>query len=481
MNADEFRRVGHRVIDQLADYFDTIEDLPVFPDVEAAELHRLFDEPAPTAGMSAEEVLAELDQKLLPYCTHTGNGGYMGLITASPLPIGVIGDLIASALNQNLGLYSIGPGAVALERRTVRWLCDLAGYGPAAGGNLTSGGMVANLIGLKLARDHVSAERAQQDGVRGRCAVYTSEERHVSIDKAADAVGLGRASVRALPTDEHYRVRIDALEAAIARDKADGVDPVCIVALAGTTNTGSVDDLVALRRIADREGLWLHTDAAYGGGMLLSHERAGVLTGLGLADSITIDPHKWFYAPLDAGAVLVRDGAQLTRSFGLKPAYLVDGVDPAGDHYAYYAHGLEQSRRFRALKVWMSFKRHGKAELGRWVDQNADQARHLHELARAHPRFESAVAPPMSAVCLRYVPSFELSPADVELLHQRVAQRIEASGQFWIGTTRMKERSWFRACIVNIRTTREHISRLMELLANECAAAEDELAEGPGA
>ncbi len=474
-DSSEFRRVGHALVDQLASYFDSLGDRPVFPDVAPSKLERLFDEPCPRAGVPAEAVLSELEQKLYPYCTHTGHGGYMGLITASPLPIGVLGDLIASALNQNLGAYSIGPSAVAMERRTVRWLCDLAGYGPAAGGNLTSGGMTANLIGLKLARDHAGGNRPQERGARERCAVYTSEERHVSVDKSADIVGLGRESLRALPTDDAFRVRLDALEAALARDKAAGVRPTCIVAMAGSTNTGAVDDLRALRRIADREGMWLHADAAYGGGMLLSRRFPGVLDGLSLADSITIDPHKWFYAPVDAGAVLVRDAAQLTRSFGIKPAYLTDAFDAADERYLYYVHGLEQTRRFRGLKVWMGFKRHGTEELGRWVDANVEQALLLHELAERHPRFASAVRPPMSAACVRYVPRRPLAEEAASALHHRVVERIERGGEFWIGTTLLKGRTWFRACTVNFRTTRAHVERLMEVLERECTALEAEL------
>ena len=476
MDANEFRRIGHQVIDELAAYFEGVAERPVFPDVDPAFVNRLFEGPVPREGVPAEKVLAELNDKLLPYCTHTGNGGYLGLITASPLPIGVIGDLLASALNQNLGAYSIGPSAVAMERQTVRWLCDLAGYGPGAGGNLTSGGTVANLIGLKLARDHASGDRAQLDGATERCAVYTSEERHSSVDKVADAVGFGRAGIRALPTDDAFRVRLDALEAAIAADRARNVKPAAIVAMAGSTNTGAIDDLAALRRIADREGMWLHADAAYGGGMLISHRWPGLLAELAAADSITIDPHKWFYAPVDAGAVLVRDERQLTRSFGLKPAYLTDGFDAAGERYQYYVHGLEQTRRFRSLKVWMSFKRYGVAEIGRWVDANVEQARRLHELAVAHPRFESAVEPPMSSACIRYLPRRPLTEDAAAALHHRVVDRVERGGEFWIGTTELKGHTWFRACTVNFRTTLAHMERLIQLLERECEAAERELA-----
>jgi aromatic-L-amino-acid decarboxylase len=252
MDAREFQQIGHQVVDLLAEYFDHIEEKPVFPDVEPQLLTELFDEPLPQAPIPAEQVLAELEEKLLPYCTHVGHPGYMGLITPSPNPVGVIADFICSALNQNIGAYTIGPAAVAMERRTVRWLTDLVGYGPEAGGNLTSGGMMANFIGLKLARDWASGDRAQQYGVHQPWAVYTSEERHVSVDKAVDAVGLGRTALRALPTDSEFRVRLDALESALAEDRRHGVRPMCIVGLFGTTNTGAVDPIRELRAIADR-------------------------------------------------------------------------------------------------------------------------------------------------------------------------------------------------------------------------------------
>lgn len=472
MDTEEFRRIGHRVVDRLAEYFAGVDGEPVFPRATPAEVAAHFANALPKQGVPAEAVLDALEEKLLPFCTHTGNGGYMGLITSSPLPIGVIGDFIASALNQNLGVYSIGPGAVAMERETVRWLCELAGFGPGAGGNLTSGGMTANLIGLKLARDFASADRAQQVGVEGKWAVYASEERHVSVDKAVDAVGFGREALRAIPTDAAFRVRIDALEDALAKDRAAGVRPACIVALAGSTNTGAIDDLSALRRIADRERTWLHADAAYGGGLLLSRTRRALLDGLAEADSLTIDPHKWFYAPVDAGAVLVRDEARLTRSFGLRPPYLTDEFDRDGTRYQYYVHGLEQSRRFRGLKVWMSLVRYGTEELGRWVDANVEQGRHLHELASAHPRFVSAVEPPMSAVCVGWVPEAELDAGALDTLHHDVARAVEESGEFWIGTTSLKGRAWFRICPVNFRTTTEHMERLFVLLEREARAAE---------
>jgi len=349
----------------------------------------------------------------------------------------------------------------------VRWLADMSGYGAEAGGNLTSGGTMANFIGLKLARDWASKDRAQHDGLNERWAVYVSEERHVSVDKAVDCVGAGRSALRALPTDSDFRVRLDALEEAIATDKKNGIRPMCIVGIFGTTNTGSVDDIRALRRIADREGMWLHADAAYGGGMLLSHHWSMRDLGLESADSITIDPHKWFYAPLDAGAIMVKDEKRLTVSFGMKPSYLTDEMDQSNERYQYYVHGFEQSRRFRGLKVWMSFKRYGANQIGEWIDGNVRQAKHLYGRLQQYPEFEPACEPVMSAICLRYWDG-NLDEAESKNLHAEVVRRIELGGRFWISTTELKGKSWFRINPVNFRTRTEHMDGLIELLRREC-------------
>jgi aromatic-L-amino-acid decarboxylase len=467
MDRKEFRDLGHQVVDLLAEYLEHIEERRVFPDAEPRTVNQLFNEPLPVEPSSPESVLQELRDKLLPYCTNVGHPGYMGLITPSPNPVGVIADFICSAINQNVGAYSIGPSAVAMERRVVRWLTDLCGYGENAGGNLTSGGMMANFIGLKLARDGVTRDQAQLEGVRDRWGVYASEERHVSVDKAVDCIGLGRNALRALPTDANFQVRIDALEEAIAHDKKNRVTPMCIVGIFGTTNTGAVDDIRELRRIADREGMWLHADAAYGGGMLLSHGWVMRDRGLDLADSITIDPHKWFYAPLDAGAVLVKDQRRLTASFGMKPSYLTDEFDQANERYQYYVHGFEQSRRFRSLKVWMSFKRYGARQIAEWIDNNVRQAKHLYDLAAKDPEFEPACVPPMSAICIRYKGA-DISDDDSKNLHAEVAQRVERSGRFWISTTELKGKTWFRINPVNFRTRQEHMDELFALLQSEC-------------
>lgn len=463
----EFRQYGHALIDRISDYLEHIGEQRVFSDVDPGFLYQLFKEQAPEEGEPMSAVFKELEEKLIPYCTHVGHPGYFGLITPSPLPSGILGDLLASALNQNAGAYTIGPSAVAMERQVIRWICGFIGYKEGAGGNFTSGGMTANCIGLKLARDFSTGNTAQFEGLTGKYAMYVSEERHVSIDKSADLVGLGRESLRKIPTDDQFRVDITVLRKQVEEDIAHGIRPLCIIGLAGTTNTGSIDDMEALYAISREAGCWFHVDAAYGGGMLLSSATPGLLKGIEKADSVTLDPHKWFYAPLDAGAILVKDEQQLTRSFGMEPAYLSNVHDAQHMRYNYYVHGLEQSRRFRSLKVWMSFRRYGTRQIGNWIDENVAQAFLLHTLAIDSGHFKAACVPAMSAVCLRYETGWE-EEEQIKILHADVVRKIEKSGRFWISTTELKGRIFFRINPVNYRTKTSHIREFFDLLMAAC-------------
>jgi len=474
MNYNEFRDAGHYLIDYIANYLQQVQDKPLFPNVEPALLYELFDERVPNEPKSLSTIQKLLEEKLMPYCTHVNHAGYLGLITPTPNPAGILGDLLAAALNQNLGVYSIGPSAVTMELRVIRWLNDLIGYDNNAGGNLTSGGMMANFIGLKLARDFTTGDTAQHEGVQGRWAVYVSEERHISVDKSVDCIGIGRKNLRTIPTNEKFEVDIEALEKTLQHDKEKNIRPLCIIGLAGTTNLGAVDDLEKLHAIAVREKCWYHVDAAYGGGMLLSKQNAGLLKGLHLADSVTIDPHKWFYAPLDAGAILVKEHKRLTASFGMQPAYLTDQTEQKQERYQFYVNGFEQSKRFRSLKVWMSFQHYGKDKIGEWVDNNVTQAKHLHNLVCNSKDFESATEPMMSATCIRYKGN-ELNDEQLTQLHHEVTSRVEREGHFWFATTVIKGKTWFRINPVNIYTTIKTMDTLFDALQQYCKEAEKKI------
>ena len=467
MDYNEFRTAGHVLVDYIADYLEQVKGLKLFNPVEPAYLFELFDEKIPDDPKSLTEIHQTLQQKLIPYCTHVNHPGYMGLITPSPNPAGILAEFLASALNQNIGAYSIGPSATAVELRVIRWLNDMIGYDEKAGGNLTSGGMTANFIGLKLARDFTTKDKAQHEGMNQGWVAYVSEERHVSLDKAVDSVGIGRNNFRTIPTNENYQIRIDLLKEAIQKDKANGLRPICIIGLAGTTNLGAIDDLEALNAIAKEENCWFHVDAAYGGGILISEKHKHLLDGLDLADSVTIDPHKWFYAPLDAGAILVKDHKRLNISFGMQPAYLTDQSQQKNERYQFYVNGFEQSKRFRSLKIWVSFHHYGKSKIAEWIENNISLAKHLHELAIKTHKFESATEPKMSAVCLHYKTP-QLTDEQNKQLHFAVTERIEAEGKYWFATTIMKGKTWFRINPVNIYTEKKHIDGLFETLKEYC-------------
>jgi glutamate/tyrosine decarboxylase-like PLP-dependent enzyme len=336
--------------------------------------------------------------------------------------------------------------------------------------------MMANFIALKLARDFTTGDTAQHEGVHGQWAVYVSEERHVSIDKSVDCVGIGRKNLRVLPTNEKFQVDIDVLEKALKDDQEKNIRPLCIIGLAGTTNLGVVDDLKRLHEIAVREKCWYHIDAAYGGGMLLSKQNVELLQGLHFADSVTIDPHKWFYSPLDAGAILVKDHGRLTTSFGMQPAYLTDQTEQKQERYQFYVNGFEQSRRFRSLKIWMSFQHYGKDKIGEWVDNNVSQAKHLYKLVSMSNDFESAAEPMMSAICIRYKAN-GLNDAQRIRLHHEVTSRIEKDGHFWFATTMMKDKTWFRINPVNIYTTLQTMEALFYSLQRYCKETEEKMME----
>ncbi len=475
MEYNEFRKAGHYLVDYIGAYLQNIESKPLFPDVAPSVLYELFNEPIPDAPISLEQIQQLLEQKLIPYSTHVSHPGYMGLITPSPNPAGILADFLASAINQNVGAYSIGPAAVAMERQVIRWLNDLIGYNENAGGNLTSGGMMANFIGIKMARDFSSGDNAQHEGMPlNKWSVYVSQERHVSLDKAVDAVGIGRENLAIIPTNENYSVNIAVMEQVIKKHKEQGLKPMCIIGLAGTTNLGAVDDIEALYQIAQRENCWLHVDAAYGGGTLLSNKYPNILKGIHLADSVTIDPHKWFYAPLDCGALLVKNHDRLTESFGIQHAYLTDQSEQKNERYQFYVHGFEQSKRFRGLKVWSSFQHYGKTKMGDWVDENIEQAKHLHRLVSTENIFESATEPVMSAICIHYKAS-DLTTEQLIKLHHQVAAKIEREGKFWFATTELNDKIYFRINPVNINTTIAHIDALYLLLKKECREAEEQI------
>jgi aromatic-L-amino-acid decarboxylase len=409
-----------------------------------------------------------------------------GYFTPPPLAMSIMGELLAQVANQGVDVWHAGPFAAFVEEEVVRWLCDLVGYGEGAFGLLTSGGVMANFMGMTLARDlHLGKLRGLDGPPRGadlqNARVYTSDQTHFSIARALDELGFPPETLVVLPADNDFRLRGAPVAAAVARDRAAGMTPFAIAAVAGSTNTGSVDAIGELADVAAAEDLWLHVDAAYGGGARLSVRDRNRVADLDRADSVTVDPHKWFFQAYDIGGLLVRDRRALGAVFGGRaPEYYRGGEAPEAatrrattaaattdhrdDQLNFYKLGFEGTRRWRALKLWMTWKHLGTTGFGRLIEANDDLAAYLAARCAEATDFEAIPAvPELSVVCFRHRPA-ALDGAELDAHQDRLQAALEASGDGWLSTTRLRGSTWLRAGIVNYLATEDDVDHLLDTL-----------------
>ncbi|MGH9880297.1 MAG: pyridoxal phosphate-dependent decarboxylase family protein, partial [Pyrinomonadaceae bacterium] len=353
--AAQHNRLGQAVTRIITEYVRNLDSRRVTSEATVDDTERLFAERLPETGISLEEILFRFENDVAPHAMQVPSPRYFGQFNPTPLPIGVWADALTSVLNQNAGAWRNGPTSAMIEARVIRWLCELIGYGSESFGTLASGGSEANLIALKCARDSVSPDFIKR-GVRSAPAdliLYASEQSHYSIEKSADLLGLGRESLRKIPTDEYFHIRTDELRKALQKDLAEGLLPFCVVGVAGTTSTGVIDPLPEVGAIAREYGCWYHIDAAYGGPLAFSDKHKEKLEGIDQGDSITFDPHKWMFVPFSCGAVLVRSGGSaLRKAFDITPEYLSE--DRGGDdvEFDFFRYGQMGTRRFNSLKLW---------------------------------------------------------------------------------------------------------------------------------
>jgi glutamate/tyrosine decarboxylase-like PLP-dependent enzyme len=458
---EAMRALGARMLDDAMTYMQTVGEGPVWrrPDAAALDFYR---EPLPLTGTSPERIYEEFKRHILPFLIGNAHPRFWGWVTGTGTPLGMLADLLASATNAHAAFGD--QSATHVERQVIGWFARLFGLPPSAGGLLVSSGSAANLTCLTAARDAMVPELLE-DGVGARvapCVVYASDEVHNSVDKAVGIIGLGRRNLRRVATDDDYRIIPAELERAIADDRAAGRRPVCIIATAGTVNTGAIDDLSALARIARREGVWLHVDAAFGAALGVSRRLRHLLDGIEYADSIAFDFHKWFYVPYDVGCVLVRDEAHLRDSFSPPASYLAKldrGI--VGGGVSYGGLGADLSRRFRALKVWMSLKEHGADRYGEQIEQNVAQASYLAGLIGARPDLELAAPVPLNIVCFRYVG--DRSPAtDWNWVNREILMRIQERGIAAPSSTVLDGEFAIRVAITNHRSTRRDFDMLVD-------------------
>jgi aromatic-L-amino-acid decarboxylase len=459
----ETRRLGRLAVDLVAEHRDGLRRRPVFGKVPASA----FDEPLPEDGQPADEVLAAVRERVLPHAFGNSHPRFFAFINATADPLGTLGDYLASAMNSNC--WGGDHAAIHVEDRVLRWIGQILGLPDTAEGILTSGGSMANFTALAAAR-RARAPRVREVGFAGTdpLVVYASEEAHSCVDKAVDLLGIGWSQLRKIPVDDRFRVRVDLLREAITADRRGGRQPAIVVGSAGTVNTGAVDPLDELADLCASEALWLHVDGAYGAMARVSPKVAPLFSGLERADSVAADPHKWLYVPYEAGAAFVREPGRLADAFRRPAAYLVhDAESPVVGGVSFNERGPELSRGFKALKVWMGLKRHGRRGYAAAVDHDLAMARILAEALRGRDDFELLAEPVLSIVNFRYRPrGRDLSPEELDRLNLRVVNRLVGSGAFFLAPTRLRGRVSMRVAIVNFRTREDDVRALLEEAAS---------------
>ena len=466
LSPEKFRELANRLVDLSTEHLASIDDRRIFPTTSGGETDRLWHNPLSEAGL-ADRALDDLSAVIAH--SRIQNGRFFGYVLGSAEPVAALGDLLASVLGQNVTAWRSGPAAVTIERTVIAWLAEAIGC-PGFTGSLTGGGSSANLMALAMAREAKIPANEHGLYALAPAVIYASEQAHMSIPKALALLGLGRNNLRLLPTDNSFRMVPAALEQAIQSDKSDCKIPVAVVACAGTVNTGSIDPISEIAAITHRHNLWLHVDGAYGAlAAMAVPER---FKGLELADSISLDPHKWLYQPLDCGCVLYRDAAIARQTFAYTGDYARTLSNDPVEGFAFFEESIELSRRFRALKVWLSLRYHGLARFRQAIQLNMSQAQRLAATIRDCEDLELLAPVELSAVCFRHRLQEDSKEGDRDRFNSAVLKRVQQRGHVYLSNAVLRERFCLRACIVNHRTTDADIESVVpEVLAaaRECA------------
>jgi len=450
----ELRRMALAALERIAHYVDTLEEQPAWDTHGSAELTRSLVAALPEQGRALEPVLDELFGRLVPMGFNTASPGYLAYVPGGGILHAAVADLIAAAVNRYVGVWVAAPGLARLEADVVRWFCDMLGYPRTAGGFLTTGGSLANFSGVVAARRSRLGERI------GRGVLYVSQESHHSLAKAAMLAGLPEANVRRVPSDGLFRLRLDLLREALARDRAAGLQPFLVCGNAGTTNTGAIDDLVGLADLASAEGLWLHVDAAYGGFFMLTERGRAAMRGIERADSVTLDPHKGLFLPYGSGCLLARDVEDLRRAHSVRADYL-PAMQEDPEQVDFCEISPELSRGFRGLRVWLPLTLHGAEPFRCNLDEKLDLARWATRELRAIEGIEIVAEPQLTTVAFRLVRP-GLDDEALDALNEDLLARINAPRRVFLTSTRLAGRFVIRICVLSFRT---HLDRLRECLA----------------
>ena len=458
VSAEEFRAIAEAINRLAAEFLTSLDDRQTVSATSAADT-AAFSVPLAEEGIR-EAVLRDLEA--IADHVRAPTGRRLPYVVGSGDPVGALGDLYASVLNQNVTAWRSAPAAVAIERTVLEWVGQAIGC-DGFSGTFTSGGSLGNLMALAMARE--SRAPANEDGAQGG-VLYASEEVHMSIPKAVAMLGLGRANLRLIPVDESMRIDVPALEAAISRDREAGARGIALIASAGTIMTGAIDPLAELADVAERHDLWLHIDGAYGAPAALAAPEKFV--GMSRADSISLDAHKWLYQPLDCSVVLYRDADLARRTFAYSAEYVKTTSDDPVEGFAFFDQTIELSRRFRALKLWLSLRYHGLGAFRGAIAENLAQAKLLAELVEAEPSLELLAPVELSAVCFRW------TNGEVDTLNDRneaILREVNQAGRVWLSNASVRGTVGLRVCITNHRTTEQDVHRIVEEVLAAAAIA----------
>lgn len=467
---DEFRVLGHGLVDRLADFLESLPSRPLTSGESPPAIREALgaSRSLPDLGTDPAALIESTADLLIDHSLFNSHPRFWGYITAAAAPIGILGDFLASAVNQNAGAWFLSPMASEIEAQTVRWIAELIGFPTSCGGILVSGGNMANLVCFWAARQAKAGWNARAEGLLGgqakRLRVYCSKETHTWVQKAADLSGIGTESVRWIPTDDQLRMQTAKLREQIRADLEAGDRPFLVVGTAGSVSTGAVDPLPEIAAICREYDLWFHVDGAYGGLAAMLPDASDDLHGLSLADSVAVDPHKWLYAPIEAGCALVRDEARLREAFAYHPTYYHFGVEAIN----FLDYGPQNTRGFRALKVWLALQHVGRHGYVQMIADDIELAEALHQLAMQHPELQ-AFTQSLSITTFRFVPAgLQTGSPEVESylnqLNTELLTRIQNSGEAYVSNALIGDTFVLRACIVNFRTTQADIEALPEIV-----------------
>jgi glutamate/tyrosine decarboxylase-like PLP-dependent enzyme len=466
-SADEIKRVGYHVVDLIADHLTTLPSRPVFVPVPPELSRQFLEEPMPQRGREPDEILEAFRARIEPYPFGNGHPRFFGWVNSPPAVMGIFADALAAAMNPSCA--GGNHAAIYVERQVVNWFKELLGYPSDAFGLLVSGGSMAALTALAVARHARCGFDIRANGLQqapSRLVFYKTAEGHGAHQKALELLGVGANHIRTIDHDEGYRMRPSALAAAIARDRRDGHTPVAVIASAGTVNTGAIDPLAEIAAICREHDVWLHVDGAYGAPAVLSEKYAALLAGMSLADSLALDPHKWLCVPVEAGLVLIRDAAAQRAAFSLVPPYLrTDGsMSGVGGPPWFSEFGFQQTRGFRALKVWMSLLHHGVDGYRDAIARTLDLAARLADMLRSSQDFEVCEPQSLGIVCFRFRPPSARGTGDdgLNTLNRGILERLQLGGEAFVSSTSLDGRFWLRACVLNPRTTVDDVAALVQ-------------------